>query len=63
MIARISLRVGVLAYLAAILLVPVGLVFWRAFEHGFGPAWDSVTTPSAKHAFWLTLRSRRSRCR
>ena len=56
MIARISLRVGVLAYLAAILLVPVGLVFWRTFEHGVGPAWDAVTTPDAKHAFWLTLK-------
>src|SRR6476469_39036 len=56
MIARISLRVGVLMYLAAILLVPVGLVFWRTFEHGVGPAWDAVTTPDAKHAFWLTLK-------
>jgi sulfate transport system permease protein len=55
MIARLSLRIGVLAYLAAILLVPVGLVFWRTFEHGVGPAWDAVTTPGAKHAFWLTL--------
>ncbi len=55
MIARFSLRFGVLAYLAAILLVPVGLVFWRTFDHGFGTAWDSVTTPDAKHAFWLTL--------
>jgi sulfate transport system permease protein len=45
----------VLVYLAAILLVPVGLVFWRTFEHGVGPAWDAVTTPDAKHAFWLTL--------
>ena len=56
MIARISLRVGVLMYLAAILLVPVGLVFWRTFEHGVGPAWDAVTTPDALHAFWLTLK-------
>jgi sulfate transport system permease protein len=55
MIARLSLRIGVLAYLAAILLVPVGLVFWRTFEDGFGPAWDAVTTPSARHALWLTL--------
>jgi sulfate transport system permease protein len=45
----------VLAYLAAILLVPVGLVFWRTFEHGFAPAWDAVTTPDARHAFLLTL--------
>jgi len=55
MIGRLSLRFGVLAYLAAILLVPVGLVFWRTFEHGFWPAWEAVTTPAARHAFWLTL--------
>jgi sulfate transport system permease protein len=56
MIARLSLRFAVLAYLAGILLIPVGLVFWRTFEHGFAPAWDAVTTPEAKHAFWLTIK-------
>ena len=55
MTARLSLRFGVLAYLGAILLVPVGLVFWRTFEHGVHPAWAAVTTPDARHAFWLTL--------
>jgi len=53
--ARIPLRVVALGYLAAILLVPVGMVFWRTFEHGVAPVWDSLTTPEAKHAFWLTL--------
>jgi sulfate transport system permease protein len=38
-----------------VLAAPVGLVFYRAFEHGLGPAWDAVTTPAAKHAFYLTL--------
>ena len=56
MIARLSLRFAVLFYVAAILLVPVGLVFWRTFEHGIGPAWDAVSTPDARHAFWLTLK-------
>jgi sulfate/thiosulfate transport system permease protein len=55
MIPRLTLRFAVLFYIAAILLVPVGLVFWRTFEHGIGPAWDAVTTPDARHAFWLTL--------
>ena len=55
MIARLALRFGVLAYIGAILLVPVGLVFWRTFEHGIHPAWAAVTTPDARHAFWLTL--------
>src|SRR5215212_4407961 len=31
------------------------MVFWRTFEHGVAPVWESLTTPEAKHAFWLTL--------
>jgi sulfate transport system permease protein len=54
-VARWALRVGALGYLASLLLVPVGVVFWRTFEHGFGAAWDSVTTPEALHALWLTV--------
>jgi sulfate/thiosulfate transport system permease protein len=53
--ARIGLRVVALAYLAALLLVPVGVVFYRTFEHGVGAVWDSVTTPAAIHAFSLTV--------
>ena len=53
--ARIGLRVVALAYLAALLLVPVGLVFYRTFEHGVGAVWASITTPAAIHAFWLTV--------
>jgi sulfate transport system permease protein len=56
MIARLSLRTGVLAYLAAVLLVPVALVFWRTFEHGVHAPWAAVTTPDAQHAFWLTTK-------
>jgi len=44
-----------LSYLGVLLAAPVGLVFWRTFEHGFGPAWDAVTTPDAKHALTLTV--------
>jgi sulfate transport system permease protein len=55
MIGRYLLRVGALAYLALLLVIPVGLIFWRTFEHGFGAAWDSVTTPEARHALLLTL--------
>jgi len=53
--ARIGLRVLALAYLATLLLVPVAVVFYRTFEHGLGFVWDSITTPAAVHAFWLTL--------
>ena len=53
--SRWVLRVGTLGYLAAILLVPVGFVFYRAFEHGFAHAWHAVTTHEAVHALVLTL--------
>jgi sulfate/thiosulfate transport system permease protein len=55
MIAKYALRFGALGYLLFLLLVPVGLVFYRTFEHGFQPAWDAVTSPEALHALWLTL--------
>lgn len=53
--SRWVLRFIALGYLAVLLLVPLGMVFWRTFEHGLAPAWDSVTTPEALHAFWLTI--------
>ena len=42
---RIALRTVALGYLALLLLIPIGLVFYRTFEHGVGAVWDSVTTP------------------
>jgi sulfate transport system permease protein len=54
-VSRYLLRFGVLGYLALVLLVPVGFVFYRAFENGFAHAWHAVTTPEALHALWLTL--------
>jgi sulfate transport system permease protein len=48
-------RIVVLTYLAALLLVPFGLVFYRTFEGGIGDVFSSVTTPAAISAFWLTL--------
>ena len=53
--ARYALRFTALGYLAVLLCVPVGFVFWRAFEHGLATPWHAVTTPEARHAFWLTL--------
>src|SRR3954447_7601020 len=52
---RIGLRVVALVYLALLLGIPVGLVFYRTFEHGFSAFWDSITTPAAIHAFQLTI--------
>jgi sulfate transport system permease protein len=53
--ARWSLRIVALTYLLFLLLIPVGLVFKRAFEHGAGKVWDSLTTDAALHAIQVTV--------
>jgi sulfate transport system permease protein len=53
--ARLGLRFAALGYLAMLLVLPIGLVFWRTFEHGLGPVVDAATTPEALHALWLTV--------
>ena len=52
---RYGLRGIAFVYLAAILLGPLALVFYRTFEHGFGAAWDALSTPETINAFKLTL--------
>jgi sulfate transport system permease protein len=49
------LRVMALGYVALLIVLPVGTVFFRAFEHGFGAAWSAVTSPDALHALQLTV--------
>lgn len=53
--ARLGLRAVALGYVFLLLAAPVGLVFFRTFENGIGPAWEAVTTPEAQHAFYLTF--------
>jgi sulfate/thiosulfate transport system permease protein len=53
--ATLSLRTVALLYLALILLLPLGVVLFRTFEHGIGIAWGWMTTPAAVSALWLTL--------
>jgi sulfate transport system permease protein len=53
--SRITLRSIAIFYLAAILMVPVALVFYRAFEPGFSAFFTAITSPDAQHAFWLTF--------
>ena len=52
---RYALRFATLGYLFVLLVAPVGLVFYRAFEHGLGPFWNAITSPDAIHALKLTL--------
>jgi sulfate transport system permease protein len=53
--SKLTLRFAALGYLALLLVLPVGLVFYRAFEHGLGTFFDALTTSEAKHAIGLTL--------
>ena len=55
MASKYVLRFGAIGYLAMLLLIPVGMVFYRAFEHGFATAWDAISSPDAVHALWLTV--------
>jgi sulfate transport system permease protein len=52
---RIGLRSIVLLYLAALIIVPVGMIFYRTFEHGLSQPIDAITSSDGLHAFWLTI--------
>jgi sulfate transport system permease protein len=52
---RLPLRFIALGYVTLLIVLPVGSVFYRAFQHGFLTAWRAVTTPDALDALWLTL--------
>ncbi len=52
---QLTLRILALGWLLALLLAPVALIFYRTFEPGIGAVWDSITTPAAISAFWLTI--------
>lgn len=53
--SRLALRSAALGYLALLLLLPVGMVFWRTFEDGLGPVWEALTRPAFRHALWLSV--------
>jgi sulfate/thiosulfate transport system permease protein len=52
---RWSLRLVALLYLAALLVVPIVVIFIKTFENGFSTAWGYMTTPAAVSAFWLSI--------
>jgi sulfate/thiosulfate transport system permease protein len=53
--ARYGLRFAALTYLMLLLVLPVGLVFYRTFQHGLEPVWNAMTDPDFLHALWITL--------
>ena len=54
-VRRFGLRGIALTYLAAILIGPLAVVFYRTFENGFDAAWAALSSPDTIHAFKLTL--------
>ncbi|GAC57189.1 sulfate ABC transporter permease protein [Gordonia hirsuta DSM 44140 = NBRC 16056] len=52
---RYGLRAVALVYLTILLIIPVGLIFWRALEPGLGQFWEWITTPAAIAALQLSL--------
>jgi sulfate transport system permease protein len=54
-VPRRALRFVALTYLALLLVFPIGLIFWRTFEHGVSPVIDALTSHSVLHAFRITL--------
>ena len=55
MSTRIALRTAALAYLGALVLVPLGMILYRTFENGLVAFYESVTTPAAISAITLSL--------
>ena len=52
---RNLLRYLALAYVAILVIVPVGLILWRTFAPGVGAFFESITTPAAVSALQLSL--------
>ncbi|HUB98892.1 MAG TPA: sulfate ABC transporter permease subunit CysW [Solirubrobacterales bacterium] len=52
---RWSLRVLGLGYIFLLLLLPLGLIFYKTFEDGISPPIDAITSPDGLHALKLTL--------
>jgi sulfate/thiosulfate transport system permease protein len=54
-VRKYTLRFTALGYLLVVLLGPLAMVFYRAFDKGAGHLWDSLSNPNTVHAFTITL--------
>jgi sulfate transport system permease protein len=52
---RWGLRVAGLGYLTLLLLIPLGMIFYKTFEKGISPPLDAITSPDGLHALKLSL--------
>ena len=54
-LVRNLLRYTALAYVAVLVIVPVGVILWRTFEPGIGAFVTSISTPAAVSALQLSV--------
>jgi sulfate transport system permease protein len=52
---RWGLRIAGLGYLTMLLLIPLGMIFYKTFEQGIGPPLDAITSPNGLHALKLSV--------
>jgi sulfate/thiosulfate transport system permease protein len=52
---RLIPRTIALLYLLVVLVGPLAMVFWRAFDQGAAHIWGTLTYPDTVHAFKITL--------
>jgi sulfate transport system permease protein len=52
---RLGVRFLALAYLGALLIAPLALIFKDTFQHGLSPVWDALSNVDTVHAAKLTL--------
>jgi sulfate transport system permease protein len=53
--SRLGLRAVALGYLVVLLLAPLAMVFYRTFQSGLHPVWQTLADPETVHAFEVTL--------
>jgi sulfate transport system permease protein len=53
--SRWLLRSLGLGYLTVLLLLPLGIIFYKTFEHGIAPPLDAITSPDGLHALKLSV--------
>ena len=53
--SRLALRAVALGYLIVVLLAPLVMVFYRTFQNGLEPVWQTLSDPNVIHAFKVTL--------
>lgn len=53
--AKWGLRGLAFGYLGLLLLAPVGMIFYKTFEHGLAAPIEAMTSPEALHSIQLTL--------